>query len=375
MVTATRAVAFALLIASTAGALSTHQFDQFFPSWNEMIQKILREDCKTSYAAYLTADVHSINSTGSVSSLVTPVVDCILRQFPDFRKSELGASAVILGSLPMILSSLGSTGAETALIAMRRPFFALLLAAGSPAVSVLRGSEFIDATGKYVNFRDAQGIMSLPGLRWGHIRGPLRPLLAVTEYLLAGAAVANVAMLAYQLGAHAIIVFAPETIFMLPLWAFLAVLIHFGGVVAMHLRVRLSSYPAAEGKSYNKKEPPSTTWDSLIRDEFSPSAYQQPKFIRWRNDSILFHMLSWVLTVGSVGHVVFGTLVLSSLLFFSVLDSLLIVVRFAASAIVCRGLVRVELSGMGEMMLNRESDAGREETPLVAVPEYGRLPE
>jgi hypothetical protein len=46
-----------------------------------MIQEILREDCAEQYAAYQPEDV---NVTAGRSSLVIPVVGCVLEQFMAF---------------------------------------------------------------------------------------------------------------------------------------------------------------------------------------------------------------------------------------------------------------------------------------------------
>lgn len=75
------------------------QFDQFFPAWNVMLQAYLSENCTVPYTAYKTGHV----TAAGKSSLVTPVIECILDQFPEFRKSEMAASAEILGLLPTIL--------------------------------------------------------------------------------------------------------------------------------------------------------------------------------------------------------------------------------------------------------------------------------
>ncbi len=50
--------------------------------------------------------------------------------------------------------------------------------------------------------------------------------------------------------------------------------------------------------------------------------------------------------MGTVMHTVFGALIMSSLLFFSVVDSVTIVGRYAASTIACRTVLRFELAGI-----------------------------
>ena len=64
------------------------------------------------------------------------------------------------------------------------------------------------------------------------------------------------------------------------------------------------------------------------------------------SSAILFYAIAWLLGIGAVIHTILGTLVLSSLLFFSVTDSVIIVARYMASAVVCRAVARLELSGL-----------------------------
>jgi hypothetical protein len=165
-----------------------------------------------------------------------------------------------------------------------------------------------------------------------------------------GGAVANVVMLAYQLGVHAIVVFAPETIFMLPLWTFLAVIIHVGGVIALHFRVKIVS---ASPTVSRRRDSGFAAW---VPNEVIPSGLQPTRHLQWREENIGFLAMSWLLGIGTLAHVVFGTLIFSSLLFFSVIDAVTIVGRYAASALICRAIVRVELSGMGQINLDGGPD-------------------
>ncbi|KAF7544090.1 hypothetical protein G7Z17_g10224 [Cylindrodendrum hubeiense] len=320
----------------------THQFDQFFPGWNQYLQDIIHNKCPEELNEYLTGNNRSSNSA---SSVVTPLIECILQDFPEFRKTELGASAVILGLLPTILQSLGSTTAETAVLARRRPFLALLLAGGSPAVNIARGSEFAETLAKFVKGGEAHN--TIPGVQLRLLSPRLWPWISVLEYLLVGCAVTNVIHLTYRLGVNAVVGFARETIFMLPLWAFLAVIIHLGGTIILHLRVTVG---VADGFKH-RTEQKTGGFPSLVLQEFTPCAFQPAKVLVWREkETIWFLVLSWFLNLGILIHIVFGTLVMSSLLFFSVVDSVVIITRFVGSAIVCRTVVRIELAGMTESM-------------------------
>ncbi|KAI9166436.1 hypothetical protein HJFPF1_02537 [Paramyrothecium foliicola] len=276
--------------------IPSHQFDQFFPSWNGMIQQMLREKCLEQLEVYKSEQLPEGENVG-LSSLVTPIIDCLLSEFPEFRKAELAASAVILGSMPNILQTIGSLTVETALLSLRRPLLAFLVSAGSPAVQVMKSSEFPEtlATASAVETS----------------RQPRRV--------------------------------RSKTIFMLPLWTFLAVVIHVGGIIALHLRVRV--VPSTSKSMLRHRENGFPSW---APNELVPSGLQPTKRLEWREQNIWHLAISWQLGIGTLIHIIFDTLVLSSLLFFSVVDAVTIVSRYAASAIVCRAVVRIELGGMSQ---------------------------
>ncbi|ROW06218.1 hypothetical protein VMCG_04557 [Cytospora schulzeri] len=268
-------------------ALPNHQFDDFFPGWNGMIQDILRYNCSAPYSYYLAGET---GPSGQVY-MVFEVIECVLQQFPEFRKSEMAGSAVILGLLPSTLQNLGSTSAETSLLGLRRPVLALLCAIGSPAVRRMTGGGFLKTISKVmVKARhDEASVFVMPGLSSTRIPAMYWLWVSILEYILVGGAVANVISLTYQLGVHAVVVFSPKTLILLPLWTALAVVIHVGGVIALYMR--------------------------------------SPKIWEWRKENIWFQVTTWMLSIGTVAHTVFGTLIMSSLLFFSVADSVTIVAR------------------------------------------------
>ncbi|KAK7749642.1 hypothetical protein SLS53_000220 [Cytospora paraplurivora] len=212
------------LLVSPVNGAPTNQFDAFFPAWNAMIQKYLKDPdiCAVPYAAYKTGHVQA----DGASSLVTPVIECILDQFPEFRKAEMAASAVILGLLPTILQGLGSTSVETSLLGLRRRTLAMLCAAGSPAVALMSAGEFVKMASKIIS---GDMVVDAP-LSSPQTLEARKIFMSVLEYAFVGGAVANVGHLTYQLSAHAIVVFAPETNYLLVVWTALSIVIHLDGV-------------------------------------------------------------------------------------------------------------------------------------------------
>lgn len=79
---------------------------------------------------------------------------------------------------------------------------------------------------------------------------------------------ANVLHLAYALGNNAVALFAPNTIFGVPLWTFSAAFIHLFGWVALRVRVRMQHVDVG---SYNADTEPLNTW---IPSRFLPAVPQ-----------------------------------------------------------------------------------------------------
>ncbi|KAI3319458.1 hypothetical protein HD806DRAFT_509040 [Xylariaceae sp. AK1471] len=338
--TTSLATLFALV--SVVQATPTHQFDHFFPGWNGIIQRTLRENCSDPYAEYLTGKV---NDTLGKESLVNPVIDCVLGVFPESRKAELATGALVLGLIPTILQTIGSTTVETALVGLRRPVLGFLIAAGSPTVSMMKTGDFAAGITEYVDGSDPRDI-GIGSLRWSRGRVRYAILISIIEYVLVSGAVANVLHLAWQLGVNAVAIFAPTTIFGVPLWTLGATTIYVVGVLTIKLRVRMRNIDSRDGDDFNTQSRPLPAW---VPTQIIPTVFHPPIRLELREErayAMWFYILTWVISFGILVQVAFGTLVLSGLLFFSLVDCLTIVARYTLSAIVCRAVVRFELSGM-----------------------------
>ncbi|KAI1171996.1 hypothetical protein F4777DRAFT_563437 [Nemania sp. FL0916] len=326
----------------TTQAEPTHQFDHFFPGWNPVVQTILHDNCSEPYANYLTGHV---NYTLGKESLVNPVIDCVLQQFPESRKAELGTASLVLGLIPTILQTIGSSTAETALVGLRRPILGFLLSAGSPTVGMIKTRDFTSAIDDFIRGGDLNDL-GISILRRSQGRARWAFLISVLEYIIVGGAVANVLHLAWNLGIYAVAIFAPNTVFGVPLWTLGAALIYLGARVALWIRVRTSPLDARHEDEYSAHEKPLDTW---LPSEFIPAAFQSAVTVEIRSSTaskFWFQAWAWAVSIGILAQVAFGTLVLSGLLFFSLADCLIIVARYTLSALACRAVVRVELAGM-----------------------------
>ncbi|KAE8163744.1 hypothetical protein BDV40DRAFT_299090 [Aspergillus tamarii] len=263
------------------------------------------------------------------------VETCILEHSPEWIKSNMAAAGVLLGLLPTILSLAGSSTVETGLLAQRRPFLALLLAAGAPAVSPIRAFEYRDPLQLLCSSSDY--IQLLPALpSWGAWRLVIIPI----QYLLAMCAVANVAHTSWQLGVQTLCSFSTETTFHPLLWTFSALILDILGVIAVDLRIRIDE-PAAD--------PPITTLGKSRRrvgQEFRLSADHARASVTFKPQSYAFTCISWCTSTGTILHLIYGTLTFSSIVFISVQDALGVVARYLASTIICRVILMFEIHGM-----------------------------
>ncbi|KAI1419959.1 hypothetical protein F5Y12DRAFT_174236 [Xylaria sp. FL1777] len=352
-------------------ATPTHQFDHFFPGWNDRVQAILKDNCSEPYAEYLTGN---INYTLGVQSLVNPVIDCVLGVFPESRKAELATGALVLGLIPTILQTIGGSTVETALVGLRRPLLGFLISAGSPAVSMTKTSDFSRAVTEFVEGGESREI-GIDSLRWSPRRAKWALLVALLEYLVVGGAVANVLHLAWELGIYAVAIFAPNTIFGVPLWTLGAALIHLAGTLALWVRVRVRAADAGDGEDYKARTKPLNTW---IPTQLIPTLFQPALTLELRRDrgsTLWFYVLTWIISIGILAQVAFGTLVLSGLLFFSLADCLVIVGRYTLSAVVCRAVVRLELSGMMAAMVPAKGNEAVEPEQVILTSWKGQPPD
>ncbi|CAH0025272.1 unnamed protein product [Clonostachys rhizophaga] len=72
-----------IMLICPAKCWPTSQFDQFFPSWNGMLQEMLQDSCSDWLAGYKNQTENAYR-----------VVDCLLDELKEYRKIEMAASAV-----------------------------------------------------------------------------------------------------------------------------------------------------------------------------------------------------------------------------------------------------------------------------------------
>jgi hypothetical protein len=103
----------------------------------------------------------------------------------------------------------------------------------------------------------------------------------------------------------------------------------------------------------------------VCQDEIKTVSYPEGKtYVVW----------TWLLSTSTVIHIIFGSLLLSGLLFIGPRDALLVIFRYVASVLVCRIIVMFELAGMREHYIPNPDEHGQVQVIKVdtRVPRFGK---
>lgn len=334
------------------GITFTGQFVNWYPQYGFIFDWIRRENCEELYEVYRSGYQNLSNiqwfEGGDENNLLSqPVTQCLLNNTNDFVKSAMASAQVLLGLTPTMLAVLGASTEELNLVSVvaRRPILATLLALGSPSVFVSRAFEYSDPVGMLQDRggRRAAGRLHSRFGRW---------VLLTIQYICAIGAMANVGLLNWDIGSKTICSFWSNNPLAPAIWGVMVLPIHAVGGIIMRLRVRRDSDRRQYDGSHTSKQwfaaLPSRIRDILHRTEGFPAISQSDIYITAFKERKWSIGLSWLLSVGIVCQVIFGTLVLSSLNFIGPRDALSVVGRYMVSVLVCRVICMHEISGLRE---------------------------
>lgn len=333
---------------------SAELFQNFFPAWDSALHEILSQECQPYYQQYQEqAEAH-----------VYPVIECLLSQLPQFRQLEMNISSVILGLTPTLLQVVGVNTVQMSLLHVHRPLLAFILSVGSPARMPLR-SEFHMPTicETFPVIRHQQHQQQQPG---SSSRSLTRLEVAqsvvfdVATFFFALGAAANSWYLAYQLGFWSICMLAVGVAWVPMIWQALAAVIHLVGLASFHLTLYVQrdhgTHKPVNATSATRQPPGKrrlvTAIVRSIGRLLQSLQLRRPVCLVERDNSLrtwrssALQCLNWLLYVGIAVYIVFGSVLLASLIFISVADAVTILSRYMASAVVCRMVLVFELSRM-----------------------------
>ncbi|KAI0455353.1 hypothetical protein F5B21DRAFT_472040 [Xylaria acuta] len=280
------------------------------------------------------------------SSITAPVITCIFNYTSDYIKSAMSSAQVLLGLTPTIVALLGPSPMELSLLTViaRRPGLAILLALACPSVYLSRA---FDSTSPLEILKERPGRLQ----QW-RPKGWQRSALVVFQYMIALGTLANIAVLYYQLGVRTICMFWPNGTVAPLVWGMLVLPIHIAATIVFRLQARRvysdeTSLHALQGNSFEQwmKDSKKRVLE-LRKTELVPSATQKNVFVIVFSETRLLICLNWLLTPGIIIHIIFGTLVLSSLTFIGPRDALEVIGRFMISVLVCRAILMYEIAGV-----------------------------
>lgn len=332
---------FGLWLLPSNAAWTLQQLDNFFPQWQTFMHDLLDgkegdETCRT----YIRQDA-------AVGRGPYRTVECLLKNFYEFRKAEMAAASVILGLTPVLVSQLGPTHTQLALLGIRRPILALVLATETVSVSPLSNQS-------YINLLEAEIRRSSPSnTQKQNKKAPKRwctVIISLIEYAAALIALVNIFILAYQLCIWAILSFSLGFKWLPAVYILLAIPLYVMSLVTVlfYFHIRCKDPNCPKSQKVHKH----------MIDELRPCQFQRSLELEHVELELVACLkiprkavadsLAWFVKMCIVLQSVVGTLALSGLLFISVIDAIFIVLRFTASSMVAKMIVSFELSGMME---------------------------
>ncbi|KAI1409701.1 hypothetical protein F5Y13DRAFT_203105 [Hypoxylon sp. FL1857] len=329
-----------------APAFSQAHFREWFPQYRFNFTSIMRDNCSSIYDNYVTG---TRNGTTGKSATSRPVVACILAAIDEAGKANLATAGVVLGLLPTMLSITSSMTNEVGLVALRRPVLGLLLAAGAPSANALR---------TFQQPEPAQLLLEPSPFRTlypSHLSPSMQIVVSAVQYLAGLGAVANLAEVSYEVCLRTNVSWATETAYLPALWAFLTVIIHFLGTIAVHLRIKFINHRVSDS-AWGECVKLCPHW---LKQEVVPIISQRIDRAETRRATWWFLITSWGASIATFWQIIFGTCIFSGILFISTQDAYLVFARYWISTLCCRLIVMFEFNGMKVSLAMNEGNTNR----------------
>ena len=305
-----------LIFAHSTQAVLRFKLQQWFPTY---------EDHWTEAAASCHQELHyyfTDNRTDCRSPCAC-AADCILQNVTGTIQSNLASAQVLLGLMPATLGFFGPSIAEVAALSTYRPFLAVLLSLGSPAINLNRLFGHVDVREPFI--RPLSKSSRLWPAFLAHQNVFWRAAVQALTYVGAFAAIANNVYNSVYTDLRTISGWRCGALFMPLVWSLLAVVVHAWGMVAVRFRM---------GRSGHRPS---------IRAAVHSSAFRR---VRLADENIVSESLFWFASLCAIIHNIFGILEMSSLVFISALEALQVFAMYSLSAICCQFILLLELANM-----------------------------
>ncbi|RDW58746.1 hypothetical protein BP6252_13222 [Coleophoma cylindrospora] len=213
---------------SSTSASSHMKFKQWFHAWHHDLlpSNWSTGQCKAVLDAYWTSNTSSFTWPCQGS------LDCILGETSQSALQELSGSLVVLGLTPTLLSTLGPSLGESAMLSFQRPGLSLLLSLGAPAIWPPRILAYEDPL---LVLEKSPLTSRFLGNLWPRGQRQHQRLISVLEYILALAAIGNVIYVSLELGWKSVLSWKCEWSFFPVAWTLVPAGIHILNALAFWL--------------------------------------------------------------------------------------------------------------------------------------------
>lgn len=316
----------ALCSSKYAGLRGPQKFQRFLPSLSQhTLWEHNQQECADSLSAYVQ-EWERYDSSNQLDLLCLGHQECILQHLSESEKSFMASSALVLGLSPIILSTLGPTVSEIGLISLNRPLLSLLLTLGTVGVYPSRTLSYEDDSPLEIARKPSLfpkwALRRLCAGRW------FASLVVYAQYVIVSISIFNVFYTSWELGVATVPDFICQSSYMPVLWSVLPFFVHLPAALALRANI------------------PSKSLRSALALEFKLSAFHVPmdasalapntKLMLWRGFATMFALV----------HMTVGIVLFSSLLFTMTSDAAFILLRYVASALVCRLIIMFEIYGL-----------------------------
>jgi hypothetical protein len=349
--------------------MRTAKLRTWFPTDGEQWEEIARGPCADSIAAFHAGD-RTLTPAPCAAAL-----SCILDHTSESGKSNLANAQVVLGLTPTILSLVGSNVAELGVLGWRRPWLTMLLGFGAPALQMQSFFTVLEATPVLAPRSLVEGLPR-PGLMARYREwlkkcrsgGPggraMASLCAIAPYILALAAIANNVTTSLYLDLRSVVGFRCGAIYMPLAWGLIGIFPALFAMLAASRQYgfyRAGWWPFPRADKQNDQN--SDDWRSLAVEGLSGKRRHSPQ---WLSD-VLFSAAA----LAAILQLIYGTSLLSAMTPIFFFDALPIITRYAASTIVCRAVLLVELEMMRLELHENGNEQNQQSGHAIALSDLG----
>ena len=367
---------FSLLIfSSPALSFSTTKFVEWFPQNLDKLRGAWTGPCKTIYDDF----IHKGQGECGL------VLDCLLEfGTSELKKTTFASAQVTLGLIPSLITVVGNTVPDISLLASQRPMLTLLITVGLPGMYPAKVTEYVNPYGIL------DGAVFKRKRLFGSPEGTTRrTALILGQYILALAITANNLEMCLRLGSRSVLSWGCRSWYMPTIWVLFSIPVYmFAAMSGCIGPLKPKHANCGNWRSWIEGDPVEDTL--LTFSPFLQVRMHVPQLRRNQLPSIQAMVLQVCASCLAVVQGVFGTLLLSSLIFVGFHDTLLILARFLASALVARMIVLLQfemiraqmdaastadgvmesreyLSHSGEISLEYRGDSNDRATPLEVI--------